>query len=69
VILSDHWDTYVVPWNRVQQGGWGTEARFEPSRLVSLQFAADPKQLPVDFWVDDIEFVTAKPVAPAAASK
>ena len=57
VILSDRWDAYEVHFDRVQQGGWGTDARFDPSRLMSLNFAAGPKDLPVDLWVDDIEFL------------
>jgi hypothetical protein len=65
VILSDRWDAYEVHFDRVQQGGWGTDARFDSSRLMSLNFAAGPKDLPVDFWVDDIEFL---PLPAAGAS-
>ena len=56
--LSDRWEEYSVRWDRLQQGGWGAEARFDPARLLALNFAVDPKGLPVEFWLDDIEFTT-----------
>ena len=79
--VNAEWTTYDVPFNRLQQGGWGAEARFDPARLLSLGFSVDPKDLPVDVWVDDIEFIPAPsgpvqgdarveptvPVQPAAA--
>ena len=57
--LSDRWADYFVPWTRLQQGGWGVQARFDPARLVGLSFSVKTKDLPVDFWVDDVAFVTA----------
>ncbi len=57
VYLSDRWDDYLVAWNRLEQGGWGTQARFDPARVVSLQFMVKPQDLPVDFWLDDLAFV------------
>jgi hypothetical protein len=35
------------------------QARFDPARLVGLSFSVKTKDLPVDFWVDDVAFVTA----------
>ncbi len=64
--LSDRWEEYSVRWDRLQQGGWGTEARFDPSRLLSLNFAVDPKALPVEFWLDDVEFTSGDAGATAA---
>ncbi len=57
VLLTPEWETYEVPWAQLQQWGWGTQARFDATRLLSLQFAVDGKGLPVDFWVDDIAFI------------
>jgi hypothetical protein len=59
VYLSDRWADYVVPWDRLEQQGWGTQARFDPARIVSLSFTARAKDLPIDFWLDDLAFVTA----------
>ncbi len=65
-VLSDRWDEYLVRWDRLQQGGWGAEARFDPGRVLGLGFSAGPKELPIDFWIDDIEFIAAAtPAAPA----
>jgi hypothetical protein len=57
ITLSDHWDEYVVPWDRLQQGGWGTEVRFDPARVLGVGFAIDVKALPADFWIDDIALI------------
>jgi hypothetical protein len=56
-MLSDHWETYTMRWDRVQQEGWGAEARFTPSRLVQFLIKVAPKSLPIDFWVDDVELI------------
>lgn len=61
--FTAEWQEYVVPFDRVQQGGWGTEARFDPSRLLDLSFSVEPKHLPADFWIDEIQFFTAEPAA------
>ena len=37
---------------------WGAEARFDPARLLNLNFAVLSKDLPSDFWLDDVKFVT-----------
>jgi hypothetical protein len=57
IFLTERWEEHVVPWDRVQQEGWGTDARFDPARLIQVGFKVDIKHLPVDFWIDDIEFV------------
>jgi len=57
IVLNDHWDDYVVPWDRLQQGGWGTEVRFDPARILGFGFAMDVKTLPADFWLDDLTLV------------
>jgi hypothetical protein len=56
--LSDRWETYAAPWDRMQQEGWGAEARLTPSRLVNLMIKVGTKSLPIDFWIDDIELLT-----------
>jgi hypothetical protein len=58
VFLADEWTAYFVPWGRLQQGGWGAEVRFDPARIIGLNFAVTPHDLPADFWIDDIAFVT-----------
>jgi len=66
-LLGDAWDTYEMRWEKMQQGGWGTEARFTPERVVNLTFNADPKALPIDLWLDDVELIPAAAVGGAAA--
>jgi hypothetical protein len=59
VYLSDRWTDYLVSWDKLEQGGWGAQARFDAARLMNVSFSTKPKQLPADFWVDDLAFVTA----------
>ncbi len=59
VYLSDRWSDYLVRWDALEQGGWGAQARFDPSRLLRLAFSVTAKQVPADFWTDDIAFVTS----------
>jgi hypothetical protein len=70
ITLSDAWTEYVVRFDRLQQGGWGQEVRFDPRTLLGLQFAIDGGSPPVDFWVDDLELLpkgSAGSGAPAQA--
>lgn len=66
-LLSDAWDTYEMRWEKMQQGGWGTEARFTPERVVNIAINADPASLPLDLWLDDVELIPKTPAATAAA--
>jgi len=68
--FTDAWTEYVVRFDRLQQGGWGPEVRFDPRTLLALQFAIDGNTPPVDFWVDDLELLpksTPTSAAPAQA--
>lgn len=55
--IKEGWNEYSVRWEQLQQGGWGTEARFDKARIQSINFTADPKILPVDLWIDDLRFL------------
>lgn len=59
--LTDQWQEYAVRWDRVQQGGWGTEVRFDPERLLGINFTVGVKDLPADFWIDDLDFIPKSP--------
>ena len=64
--MTPEWQEFSVPWDKLQQEGWGAQARFDPARLIQLGFKVAVKDLPVDFWVDDIRFLP-KPGAAAKA--
>ncbi len=55
--LTDQWQEYTVLWSKVQQGGWGKEVRFDPERILGINFAVAVADLPIDFWIDDISFL------------
>jgi hypothetical protein len=67
-LLGDAWDSYEVRWEKLQQGGWGTEARFTPQRVLNLGINVGVKELPIDLWLDDVELiplsVASAPAAP-----
>lgn len=58
IALSDAWTEHVLRFDRLQQGGWGAEVRFDPRTLLGVQFAIDGSSAPVDFWVDDLELLS-----------
>jgi len=63
--LSPAWENYEVRWEKLQQKGWGLDARFTPERVVNLGINVEVQNLPIDFWVDDFELI---PKAPAGAT-
>jgi hypothetical protein len=66
-LLGDTWDSYEMRWEKMQQGGWGTDARFTPERVVNVAINVDVKSLPIDLWLDDVELIPkAEAGAPAA---
>jgi hypothetical protein len=53
--LTNAWAPYVIPWNALAQGGWGTPAFFSPAELMYVEFAFGPN-VPFDIAVDDLAF-------------
>ena len=51
------WQVREVRFDRLQQGGWGKSVRFDPTRLLSLEFRAAPDKMPVEVWLDDFEWI------------
>jgi hypothetical protein len=66
LFLTNEWQEFGVPWEKLQQEGWGAQARFDPGRLIQIAFKAAVQDLPVDFWVDDVRFVNKSAAAPKA---
>ncbi|HEX6766978.1 MAG TPA: hypothetical protein VF103_15890 [Polyangiaceae bacterium] len=65
VFLTPEWQEFSVPWDKLQQEGWGTQVRFDPARLINLTFSARVKEVPADFWVDDVVFMKTGAAAKA----
>jgi len=57
--LSDEWQKRDVYWEQLQQGGWGKSVRFDPKRLLDIEFMASPVNLPADLWIDDLDWIRA----------
>jgi hypothetical protein len=56
VILSDKWQRFEVPWDELQQRGYGRPP-LDASRVHSLQFLVRPEDTPFDVWIDDVAFL------------
>jgi hypothetical protein len=55
LLLSDEWQQFTIPFDQIQQEGWGTPASWDSSTVVGLQFKV-AKSVDFDFWVDEIGF-------------
>jgi hypothetical protein len=56
------WTTHTMSWDRLRQQGWGEAVPLRPERMVGITFSAQLADLPVDVWIDDLEFITASHV-------
>lgn len=66
--LTPEWAQYDIPFDKLQQGGWGHQAKFDSERVLSLNFSAGPDAQPVDFWIDDLVWLTAADLAAPPAT-
>ena len=42
----------------IERDGHRVCLRFDPARILSLNFAVLEKDMPGDFWLDDVKFLT-----------
>jgi hypothetical protein len=61
IFLTDEWAEYTVEWSQVQQGGWGAEVRFDPERILGINFVVGVADVPANFWIDDVAFTPKAP--------
>jgi hypothetical protein len=61
---TEDWQTREVRWEQLQQGGWGAPTRFDPKRVIAFYVAGTPENLPVDVWLDDLEWIRRDDVTP-----
>jgi hypothetical protein len=55
LLLSDEWQQFTLPFDQLNQEGWGTEASWDATAVVGVQFKVG-KDVDFDFWVDEIGF-------------
>ena len=55
LLLTDQWQQFTLPFDQLNQEGWGTPASWDASKIVGIQFKA-AKNVDFDFWVDEIGF-------------
>lgn len=56
VELGAEYQTFELPWSRFLQRGFGLQVPFDPKTVSALQFVMESADLPVDLWVDQVEF-------------
>lgn len=59
--LTEDWSQHEVRWGDLQQGGWGKPVPFDAEHLLGILFSPKPDDLPVDAWIDDLEFIPRAP--------
>jgi hypothetical protein len=55
LLLSEEWQQFTLPFDQLNQEGWGTPASWDANKIVGLQFKV-AKDVTFDFWVDEIGF-------------
>ena len=55
--LGAEWKLYRFLWKDLEQGGWGYQVPFDPTRLLSLGFSVEVPDTPSEFWIDDVRFI------------
>jgi hypothetical protein len=55
LLLSEEWQQFTLPFDQLNQEGWGTAASWDASKVGGIQFKV-AKDVTFDFWVDEIGF-------------
>jgi Carbohydrate binding domain (family 11) len=55
--LTPEWRRYTARWEDFEQAGWGHQVAFDAKRLLSMDFTVQNPDTPIEFWIDDIEFL------------
>jgi hypothetical protein len=55
LLLTDEWQQFTLPFEDLNQEGWGTEAVWDATTVVGVQFKVG-KDVDFEFWVDEIGF-------------
>ena len=55
LLLSDEWQQFTLPFDQLNQEGWGTPAAWDSATVVGLQFKVGAST-DFDFWIDEVGF-------------
>jgi hypothetical protein len=61
VQIQPDWTTHAFRWSDLRQQGWGEAATLRTERVVGITFAVQVADLPVNAWIDDLEWLAAEP--------
>lgn len=61
IALTPEFKTYELPWSSFLQRGFGTEVPFDSKTIFAIQFTMELANLPIDLWLDDVEFWNGVP--------
>jgi hypothetical protein len=68
ISLTPDWTAIELPWHLFIQRSFGTQVIFDPQKIMSIEFAYETADLPVDSWFDDVGFIDGAPLPPATPS-
>jgi hypothetical protein len=57
VQITPEWTTHVIRWEDLRQLGFGQVVPLTPEYTIGISFQAYLADLPVDVWIDDLEFI------------
>jgi hypothetical protein len=60
VQIKPDWTTHSIRWAELRQQGWGEAVPLRTEHIVGVTFAAQVADLPVDVWIDDLEFIAER---------
>jgi hypothetical protein len=60
-LSSDAYQTFELAWSDFQQRNFGRQVDFDPAAVSFLQLAFETPDLPVQLWLDDVEFWDGTP--------
>jgi hypothetical protein len=61
VQITPEWSTHAIRWEDLRQLGFGQAVPLAPEYTVGMGFQAHLADLPVDVWIDDLEFIPRSP--------
>jgi len=67
ISLEQDWKLYSLPWSAFVQRGFGKQAAFHQDGILTLEYAFEVADLPVDAWFDDVSWEDGSPTPPLGA--
>jgi hypothetical protein len=67
IALGEKYQVYELPWDSLQQRGFGVSVPFDPKTMTAIHFAMEKEELPVDLWLDQVQLWDGTPASQGGA--